>query len=166
MSWCDLKSLTVDDKNFGVQDYVRAMCNADLVEDDKQKEADIEVVAREVFKVSFEKVLRRCGRFLTKLVIEVFKVRVDREIIDTLIKECYNLKYLDMRLQSFAYDVNDEDLIDLFTPMQKLEHLAIKISDRVNTTFLYVLPCENIKELILLKPISVPFYKICHVSIT
>ena len=158
MSWCTLKSFKFDNENFDMECF-QAML-------DQQTEEDVEVIAKLVFKVSFEKVLRRCGRFLTKLVIHVCKVRMDRKIIDMLIQECRNLRYLDICFQSFSYDVNDEDLIDLLSPMQKLEHLAIKISDRLNTTFLYILPCESIKELRLHQPISVPFYKVCHVSMS
>ena len=148
-----------------MKDLVRAIINARYTDHDLQKEADIEVVAREVFKVSFGEVLRRCGRFLRKLVIEVYNIRMDRQIIDMLIQECHNLRYLDMGYQSLADDINDEDLIDLFTPMQKLEYLAIKTGDRVFGIFLYVLPCEHIKELRLLKPSFLSFSPFCYVSI-
>ena len=169
-SWRNLKSLKSDTETWGMEDNV----------DDKFK-----------FKIIFGKVLKRCGKFLSELIFEEFEgEKVDREIIQMIIRECPNLKNLDVGSQIFNKksgkslemlkpifhrlkkcdfildnkdDINDNHLKELFLLNQKMEDVKISCNDKINGSFIYGLPCETLKELFISQS-DIPLHKIFNVS--
>ena len=132
MSWHTLKSLNACTKTWGL----------------KKK-----IVGKD-FKVIFEMLLRRCGRFVNHLVFNgrLFfsnDVEVDNQIIKLITNECQNLKDIEISCKIIKdrndfevikpifskftklgikidkCDVKDEDLRDLFASNKKLKCLEI-----------------------------------------
>ena len=151
-------------------------------------------IVGEDFKNIFEILLKRCGRFLTHLVFDGAMyysndVEMDNQILTIITKECQNLKDIEIGFRSLRtrndfevikpifskftkfgfqiskFDINDEDLKDLFESNKKLERLEIHNHSEVKMTaaILYSLPCETIKDLKLYHLNSTQL-QICTVS--
>ena len=160
MSWNHLKSLNEDPKTWGIG---------------KNNAGD------------FESVLKRCGRFLTHLVLDNYYINDDD--VDLIRRECPNLKYIDIsEQQNFAnkrdianikpiFDkvrrisciiekgVTDGNLSNLFSTNDKLEYLEISIWKKFRSfTFLDALSHETIREL-KIESENVSFDRICQVSL-
>ena len=124
--------------------------------------------------IIFKNVLKRCGRFLAHLQVDIpYQSKWDSEIVDMILKECTNLKDVDIGYQTFISqddievikpifdkvtklycsidesDIKDEDLEGLFTINKKLEHFEMITNEKVTSNVLNVLPCDTIRNLAL-----------------
>ena len=163
LSWHHIKSINDDIQTWGMK------------KKDKLKR----------FKIMFESLLRRCGRYLQHVDLECFKV--NDQIVDIVKRECCNVQQINMGYQAvtskneiemikpiFKYfkkfeltlgnsDIDNEDLKNLLSLNEKLEHFDISDEGRITLNVLDALPSETIKELhISLKSTSIQ--SICYVS--
>ena len=142
-----------------------------------------------VISIYFEKLLKKCGRFLTHLVLDNCAM-VKSNIVNLLIRECPNLQDINFNDHDihddninyfiedikpvfhkvknfhcgFDYKVTDEDLKKLFSINDKLEYLNLRLTEDIYTfTFLDALPNETIRELIVNS--DIPLHRIVYVSL-
>ena len=135
-------------------------------------------------KIMFEGVLKRCGRFLTHLVLDTLEVYSD--IVNLVRRECPRLQDIDIinrqsfhnveilksifnKVQKFSciivYQDAEGTLKDLLSTNNKLEHLELYFPIEIfSFNFLEVLPQETIKELII-ESLNISFNRICRVSL-
>ena len=137
----------------------------------------------------FQSLLKKCGRFLSKLVVNRAEGdNVDNEILHTIRRECPNIQEIDIglheirgkndietikpifsKLKKFYLsidkrDIFDEDLIELFKLNKNIEVLDLFLNKRLTIDILYALPCETIRELLLSRLQTCPLHIICNVS--
>ena len=121
-------------------------------------------ISKSDFKIIFEKILERCGRFLKHLVFNGYDV--DNDIAFSVRRECPHLQDIDLisrpyydediililnpifdKVKKFnceiEHGVTDRDLQTLFLMNKKLESLQISLwTDR--DTFWDELPCKTL----------------------
>ena len=132
----------------------------------------------------FEDVLKRCGRFLTKIDFD-YRNEVNDANVNTIRRECPNLQDIDLNCQSFwsrneietvipvfnkvkkfncrfLYAVSNKDLKELFLLNDGLESLDIYFRMGIQFSIFDFLPNETIKELLINYEKNV--HRICKVS--
>ena len=141
MSWHTLKSLNSCTKTWGLKKRI----------------------VGEDFKVIFEILLKRCGRFLWHLVFDGAMhysndVEIENQILEIITNECQNVKRIEIgykllkdrndfeaikpifnKLTKFGFqigefDITDKDLKDLFESNRKLECLEIRCHSNLKIT--------------------------------
>ena len=138
------------------------------------------------FKIMFVDVLKRCGKFLTRLVINLSTV--DSEILNLLKKKCPNLQDIDIIFRQdlknkkdvetlkpifdkvncfnclIGKEIRDKDLKCLFSRNNKLVCFRIYLHYKETCTYFESLPHETIRELQIWS-IGTSFDRICDVSL-
>ena len=138
------------------------------------------------FKIIFEKILQRCGRFLKYLVFNGYDI--DNDIAVSVKRNCPHLQDIDLinhkyydkdillvlkpifdKVKKFNCaimdEVTDRELHTLFSMNNKLESLQIfSWMDPDTYTFWDELPCETLREFMIES--DEPLQRICHVSLT
>ena len=134
----------------------------------------------------FLSILKRCGRYLTELIL-IYGHMLDEELVNMITKYCPQIQYIDLK-DYYTFNKADIETVKpifnlfrtfncslrgmsnkeskkLFSLNKKLECLEINCNEALNGSFLFSLSRETMKELVLTTSQSIPFDRICHVSI-
>ena len=169
-SWSCLKSLDTDVKTWGI--------NKNIYGDG--------------YKMIFESLLKRCGRYLTKLIVDSYSdsqkcIKVDNHIVNMIRRYCLYLQEINIGFRSFEskdevetikpifnkmkkiecifwYNVSNEELKEFFSLNSQLEYLSIYLEmTMLDMDFFDTLPQTITKLTIRMR--NVPLHRICHVSL-
>ncbi|XP_074113819.1 uncharacterized protein LOC141536850 isoform X2 [Cotesia typhae] len=100
--------------------------------------------AKKLKNVSFEKIIKRCGRFLTTLKFSTRHFGCNAEVLPAIGEHCKNITRLTLQLHK---DSNKE-LAKVFAKVQKLQFLEIKdIRKYFKIENLILLPHDTIEEI-------------------
>ena len=140
------------------------------------------------FEIMFENVMKRCGRFLTKIAFE-HDSHVNDANVSTMTMECPKLQDIDLNWCvfrsrneidtiipvfkkvkkfdcNFWYAVSNEDLKELFLLNDSLECLKLDFDEEINFSIFDFLPNETIKELAINCANGFEFRETFNVSIS
>ena len=124
-SWHDLKSLKVSPKTWGLKKNI----------------------VGEDFKDSFEKLLRRCGRFLTHLDLDrcmdgLYDIEMRSQIINVVTTECPNVLDFEM-----SHSIRHENDLEIIEPIfKKFKKFCIRWPVLINLSNRYIIS-EKLKTL-------------------